>query len=211
MSETDPNILSAFIGAFVAVVTIAIKYGIDLAVHRLSTRKRLSYLCIRLSMKLDRFIIGCADVVSDDGLRWGQTDIDGQRREQVEDPAFDLESLDVEWRVMQPEDLDRVLHLPVKIDRLRAFLRAVQYESTPPEHPEYFDARRNGYGNLGLEAYDLLVTLRKRAKLPAPVMPDWDPINKIETTLASLEEAQSRHRESQKRAFAQLKSLGEEP
>jgi hypothetical protein len=78
-------------------------------------KKELEYLAIRISCILDTFVNGCADVVADDGLCYGQPDKDGCRSIQTKAPEFDPLSIEVEWKTLNAEIMYEVLSFPNQI------------------------------------------------------------------------------------------------
>jgi hypothetical protein len=101
-------VIAAIIGAVVGVSSFLIKYVIDYFIHRMKSKKEVLFLCIRVSVMLEQFNRGCADVILDDGLVHGRPGKDGYSRPQVQTPGFDPESLEVEWKLLPAHLLDHV-------------------------------------------------------------------------------------------------------
>jgi hypothetical protein len=76
-----------------ALLTVAKEWWFQ----RSRNRKDAEYLSIQVSCALEKYVAHCANVVSDDGLSYGQPNKDGYRETQVLPPKFEPESLMVEW------------------------------------------------------------------------------------------------------------------
>ena len=143
-------------------------------------KKELEYLAIRISCILDTFVNGCADVVADDGLCYGQTDKDGCRSIQTKTPDFDPLSIEVEWKSLKAEIMYEVLSFPNQIQSANHKVSgAFEYAASPPDYEEGFEERQLQYATLGLKAHSLASKLRTIGNLPSQATPgpeEWNPV-----------------------------------
>ena len=80
--------------AFGAIFGFLLKFFYDRWQLGNQKQKDIEYLAIQVACLLERFIIGCFDIISDDGLYYGQTDENGRRTIQNPTPDFEPEKLD---------------------------------------------------------------------------------------------------------------------
>ena len=141
-------------------------------------KQSTTYLCIIVVSHLDRFATGCLDVGLDDGTLNGRPS--GDRGEYVpvaSPPDFRPLELDVEWKLLPTDLMYSILRLPDQQDQLQRNLAGIrQFNDDPPDHIEYFQARRRGYSVLGLQASDLAKKLRLYVGLPVEQIDpsEWD-------------------------------------
>ena len=137
-----------------------------------------AYLGIIVVSHLERFATECFYVSSDDGTACGKpAGNDGQNVATTVPPEFDPLKLDVDWRLLPKGLMYSILRLPDEQTQLRGNLAGIQeFNYDPPEHIEYFWARRRGYAVLGLQASDIAKKLRSHAELPAdePLPGEWN-------------------------------------
>lgn len=156
-----------------AVLTVAREWWSQ----RVKDSKDAAFLAVQVVGQLDRFVAGCASVVSDDGLSEGRPDEQGYRRTQVTPPKFEPENFKVEWKSLPLELMFGVLDLPYKIGAANHSIEgAYEYQATPPDFEEFFEERQYQYALLGIEAARLSTALRHHAKLPLRVAKEWDPV-----------------------------------
>ncbi|ADJ28772.1 hypothetical protein [Nitrosococcus watsonii] len=169
-------------------------------------KKDLEYLAIRISCILDTFINGCADVVADDGLCYGQPDQDGCRSIQTKTPNFDPLSVEVEWKALPASLMYEVLSLPNQIEAANHKISgAFEYAASPPNYEEGFEERQLQYAALGLKAHGLASKLRNIGKLPPQVAPapdEWNPMQFMKEAVDKIEKLQ-KERNARNKAFMQ--------
>ncbi|USF86401.1 hypothetical protein [Candidatus Endoriftia persephonae] len=171
-----------------------------------TNKKELEYLAIRISCILDTFVNGCADVIADDGLCYGQPDKDGYRSIQTKTPDFDPLSVEVEWKSLKAEIMYEVLNFPNQIQSANHKISgAFEYAASPPDYEEGFEERQLQYATLGLKAYKLATKLRTIGNLPAQATPgkdEWNPIQFMEQKIKDIEKLQ-KERSSRNQALMQ--------
>lgn len=187
------------IGVVLGVLLNAIK---EWWFQKRKNKKDLEYLAIRISCILDTFVNGCADVVADDGLCYGQPDQDGCRSIQTKTPNFDPLSVDVEWKALPANLMHEVLSLPNQVEAANNKISgAFEYAASPPNYEEGFEERQFQYAALGLKAYGLASKLRSFVNLPPQVTPapeEWNPVKLMRETVDKIvvlqEERNARHK-----------------
>ena len=140
-------------------------------------KKEAEYLSIHIICMLDRYVAGCAEVVGDDGLFMGQPDARGYSRIQVALPKFQPDEVKVEWKSLPASLMYEILAFPNKVEVANNRIDgAFEYSASPPDYDEGFEERQFQYAELGIQAAALAEKLRKRAKLPAKSIDEWDPV-----------------------------------
>ena len=147
-------------------------------------KKNIEYLCIKISCMLEKFTAGCVEVVSDNGLFEGQYDQDGCKNIQITPPAFEPESIEVEWKSLPTNLMYEILNLPINIEAANTKIRgAFEYAASPPDYDEGFEERQYQYAILGIKAYNLASKLRKFSNIPEREKGDWDIIDYLQKDL----------------------------
>ena len=191
------------IGVVLGVLLNAVK---EWWFQRRTRKKELEYLAIRISCLLDTFVNGCADVVADDGLCYGQTDKDGCRSIQIETPHFDPLAVEVEWKSLPAEIMYEVLSFPNQIEAANHKISgAFEYAASPPDYEEGFEERQLQYARLGLKAHDIAAKLRSSGNLPPQSVSDpdeWNPVQFMREKINEIEKAQ-KERMARNHAFIQ--------
>ncbi|WP_124982961.1 hypothetical protein [Ralstonia solanacearum] len=134
------------------------------------------YFAIQVSHLLDQYVIGCADVVGDDGLFHGRTDEDGCRQRQTAAPIFEPDRLRVEWMSLPIDVMNDVLSLPFKASQVVNFVNGIAEFSMPPDYSEFFEERQYQYARLGIEAASLANKLRDHANVRSQPFLVSDPV-----------------------------------
>ncbi len=130
-------------------------------------KKDLEILSIHVVCLFDRFVAGCIEVISDDGLSYGSPDKDGCKVPQVDHPTLDLMSIDVEWKSLPSQLMYEILSFPTLIEDANSYIDAVvEFEANPPDYEEFFYTRTEKFSELGLQAIKLTSVLRERSNLP---------------------------------------------
>ncbi|RQZ27625.1 hypothetical protein DIE14_10475 [Burkholderia sp. Bp9017] len=160
---------------------------------RQETRER-QYLAIRVTAQLERFSAGCVAVVADDGLYHGQPDENGVHQAQAQEPTFEPEALQVDWKSMPPDLMYEVLSFPSLIERAKSKIEAEGDHASPPEYEEWFQERQYQYAKLGLQAAEISAKLRARIGLPERPAPDarWDPLQFMTQRRAEIDELRAK-------------------
>lgn len=145
---------------------------------RLKTKQDTTYLGIIVASHLERFANGCIDVAQDDGTTQGiPSGKNGEHQTTTSLPEFRPLDLDVDWRMLPKGLMYSILRIPDKQDQLQRNLTGIQeFDPDPPEHVEYFQARRRGYAVLGLQASDAAKKLLSHCGLPSeePGPGEWN-------------------------------------
>jgi hypothetical protein len=142
-----------------------------------------NYIAILIVFLLDRFIQGCVDVVSDDGV----PDQDGCLEKQVSTPEIDFESLKADWKVFPNDFIYEILDLPNKIETANHIISSVAEHAGPPDWEEVFAERQFQYSKLGITAHNIAINLRKKNGLPMRDFENWDPIEYLENKRREIE------------------------
>ncbi|WP_081056375.1 hypothetical protein [Burkholderia territorii] len=156
---------------------VAIKEWI---INRTRNKAESAYLAIVVASHLDRFANGCLSVALDDGTEQGRpAGKDGERATTTRAPEFLPLDLKVEWKVLPRDIMHAILRLPDERDQIQNRLGGImEFDYDPPDHYEFFWARRREYAELGLRAGALAYRLRKLANLevrePLPNEPTRD-------------------------------------
>jgi hypothetical protein len=138
-------------------------------------KKDAEYLVILVSCELERYAARCAEVVGDDGLCHGSPDENGYSSPQVEEPNFDPQGFNVEWRSLPAQLMYEVLDFPYKAELSRNRVSAAfEFVASPPDYSEGFDERRLQYAYLGLSALKLAKDLRGHVGLAQREIGEWD-------------------------------------
>lgn len=186
-----------FIGVLVGVLATGAKEYLS---ERRASRKSAEYLAVRVSCLLDRFVYGCASVVGDDGLVYGQPDEDGYRRIRVPAPEFSPLSLDLDWKALPAKLMYDILTFPDQVESASHQVDgAFEFAACPPDFEEGFEERRYQYSTVGLHAADLAARVRRTYGLPEVAEGDWDPVAYLVERKERIEEVRearvTRHRE----------------
>lgn len=171
-------------------------------------KKNAQYLAILVASMLERFVVGCADVVGDNGLFHGQPDSDGNRRTQTVPPTFDPLSVEVEWKALPAKLMNDLLSFPLEIESAKAKIHNVdEFVSSPPDFEEFFQERQYQYALLGLQASKLSASLRSHVHLPPrPTDGDWNPIEYMRSQIAKIDHDRETFAKANAFAFASLQT-----
>lgn len=178
---------AAFLGAVIGSGLLLIR---DWIANAFNTRKRAKYLAIRVVTILDRFVDQCAAVSVDDGHLEGWHD---ESTVTTEAPSPIIFPDDVDWRSIDHLLAYDLLALDNKIYDAKQAISAESEHSTPPDHDEYFEARRYHYALLGIEAARLARILRDTHDLPRRTFGEWNPETKLVETKAEIDEDRKRN------------------
>lgn len=160
----------------------------DWLLRRAQKREEQIYLVTHVSCLLERFILGCVAVVSDDGYFEGQRDQNGCLAVQVPAPTFEPSQFkDIDWKSLPTGLMYQVLRLPSKIYHAESYIAdTATYVASAPDYEEVFEARKEKYSELGLQAIKVLDELCALAGLPNELHnydDDWAPKTKLKQAL----------------------------
>lgn len=173
------------IGVVIGALLTALK---DWWFRKSNKKEDQIYLAIHISCLLERFIAECVDVAYDDGLYEGQRGDDGCLAVQVSPPNFEpLQFKDVNWKSLPANLMYRVLRLPTQIQDADTFVaETFKHVAFPPDYEELFEARKEKYSELGLQAIEVLDELCVLAGLPNELQnydEDWAPKTRLKQAL----------------------------
>lgn len=186
---------AAFLGAVIGSGLLLFR---DWFASALDTRKRAKYLAIRVVTILDRFVDQCAVVSIDDGNLEGWRD---ERTVTTDAPAPVIFPADVDWRSIDHLLAYDLLALDNNIHDAKQAISATSEFSSPPDHEEYYEARRYHHALLGIEAARLARTLRDTHDLPRRTFGEWNPETKLHETQAEIAAERKRQKDSQSDLF----------
>lgn len=178
-NETIIGALIALAGVLIGLLFNAAK---EFLMERKQTKKRATYLAARIVCVLDEYIQKCCEVVGDDGTCMGQPagrTHDGQEyyQPQVPLPKPPIYPDDVDWKSINGRLMYRILALQNHARETDRYIVASGEHAFPPDYEEVFEARQEGYANLGLEAIALVEALDRKYKIlndGFKLNSDWD-------------------------------------
>lgn len=189
MMEAIFGFLGVIVGSFIPLIK-------DLLHKKQSRTEQGTYLAVRVICILDEYTDKCVEVVQDDGTVMGQA---AERDEsgydiyipQVPLPKAPFFPDDVDWKSIDGNLMYQILSLPNAVRSTNDSINFVANEiSSPPGYEELFEARWEGYSNLGLKAIELVELLRKNYGLPKESPnrwnPDWNPKQYLERKINDL-------------------------
>jgi len=179
---------SAIFGLIGVVVGSALTLAREWWFQRRKEKKDADYLAIQVVYQLERYIVGCAEVVGDDGLCEGQPDQDGYSRIQVQAPKFDPDALKVEWKSLPTDLLYEVFDLPRQAEAAQQKVNHAFDYSDPPDYCDGFEERQYEYASLGVAASQLVTRLRQHANLPGSYYGSWNPVAFMQEQQARIHE-----------------------
>lgn len=176
-NETIIGALIALAGVLIGLLFNAAK---ELLIERKQTKKRATYLAARIVCVLDEYIEKCCKVVGDDGTDMGQPAGRTENGEEYCEPQALLPKPpiypdDVDWKSIDGSLMYRILALPNHARETDGYIIASGEHACPPDYEEVFEARQEGYAELGLEAIELIDLLRKEYDLPEKKPNKWNP------------------------------------
>jgi hypothetical protein len=203
----------AFIGAVAGISGVVIGSILNWIREALSTRaQRLrngTYLAIRVTCILDKYIVDCAAVVQDDGLSYGQRDEHGCLSPQVETPEAPSYPNDLDWKSIDRLLAYHLLAMQNETDAADASIDAAwDYAATAPDYDEFFEEREAQYAKLGLAAHAYGEQLRKTYGIPAREFGQWNPVEKLRE---AREAVGKRRQERYARNATMLDSIPQQP
>lgn len=183
--------LFGLIGVIVGSLITGLK---ELWVGWYHRKKNQEYLAVRVATYLDYYSERCRDVAGDNG----DEDQHGYTHTTVDDPVFNLETVEVEWKSIPSELMYRILNFSNLIVAAEKYVKDTAEYSDPPDYTSAFEARQIQYAKLGLEAIDIANILRKEHKLPARDYGDSDPETFMRERIKLIEKRQIERHENSK-------------
>lgn len=160
-----------------------------------------TYLAVRVATVLDPFVMGCVNVVNDQG----SYDQQGLLEPEHSPPGLDLPQ-DVDWKSIDPHLMDRILTLPNDIASAEKTISFVgDMQAGPPDYDEWFDERRYQWAGIGLKALDLARDLRDRYRLPQRDYSLYDPRDTLEDAFRKEDEMRTKGAITAKRIVKRFK------
>ena len=165
-----------------AILTAGFGLGRELLINHGARKRKATYLSIRISCLLDRYVDGCLDVVNDAGTSYGRpSNINGCYDPTVSHPKLDFQSIDVDWQALSPKLMYKILSFPNKIEDANNQIRGIsEYVADPPFYSELFEERQLQYSILGIESAALASELREEYDFPLREYGEWNPIRYME-------------------------------
>ena len=179
MEKAIIGLLGIFLGS---LLTLASEYLSD----KRSRNQNSTYIAIRVSCLLDRFINSCIPVVQDDGTCQGSYGPDDRAVAQAKTPNISFDEIDADWKSLPAQLTYKILNFPNDITDANEYIASVEeHVSSPPYYEEIFEARQFKYSELGLKAFKLSEKLHREFSLPSRVYEGWNPIEILEKTFKS--------------------------
>ena len=187
------NAFAGFIGVLLGASIGILK---DLFAYWAGRRRRGRYAAVRIICVLDQYVEKCVQVVSDDGTTQGQpggrySSGEEYLEAQVRSPEPPTFPADIDWTSLSPNLMYRVLELPNRAAETERFILGATEHSFPPDFDDFFEARWEGYADLGLEALGIAEELRRQFKLPKSLIaignPDWNSTKFLQGKKAEVE------------------------
>lgn len=201
MSEAFFTILGVIIGTFIPWLKEWLR-------EKQKRDKHAKYLAAQLICILDEYTEKCCDVADDDGSIYGAPSLpDGSYVPQVATPDLSYPE-DIDWKSIDGNLMYQLLALPNSARKTDRYIGNAADYASPPDYDELFEARWEGYANLGLKAIDLKELLRTTYKLPNEnfdLNPEWNAKKYLEEKLEKIKKT----RASRAAAFEEMtKKLG---
>lgn len=181
--------IAGLIGVVVGSSLTLIK---DLLLQGKKDRKDLVLLAIQVAAQLEKFAADCASVAGDDG----EENEHGLTHTSVASPKFDVKAHDVEWKVVPPDLLLKILDLPYQAELADGAISAAAEFADPPDYWEYFEERQYQYAGLGIDAAGLAAELRRVAKIQGRPKGTWDPVAAMKDKRTAIEAGRKKRENS---------------
>lgn len=190
MTEAVFGLIGVLIGVFST-------WGQSWWSERRSTSRAAHYLAVRVVCVLDQYVERCAEVVSDDGLSFGQRNPDGCLEPQVPLPGPPMFPDDVDWKNISHDLMYRMLSMPADVEAADKGIDFVwNVVASPPDYDEFFEERNYQYGRIGLKASALANELREAYRIPQRELGDWNPLEKLSEAIKEAEETRQKRADS---------------
>lgn len=184
------------------IVGFILNFVKDVWQRKREQKKEIEFISIRLSYALDKFLIGCFDVVYDEGLYQGQTDKNGYRFIQSKTPEFSPDEIDINWKLLPSKLLYEILNFPNEIDSSNHLISgAFEYAASPPDFEEGFEERQYEYAQLGIKSFEFISELRNIGGLPVKEYEEWYQIDKLKETIVNIKNIKKKRAEASAKIF----------
>ena len=204
--SNDAAIISAVAGISGVLLGGLITTLKDVLLNRSKNKADKTYLAILVGAHLNRYIEGCFHVSLDDGQSHDPYERNAEENLQrrVEAPEFKPLDLKVEWKLLPPQLMADILGIPGEADRVESSLAGIAMQTDEPV--EYFWARREQWGYLGLKVVDVARRLRKHSGLPKPPKPevDWSVAGALQEAVDKVAAERKAHETRQAEIHARL-------
>lgn len=191
----------AYIGFGGVIIGASIGMGKDLLMVYLSRQKNATYLAVRISCLLDRYVAGCVEVVGDNGFSYGQIKAGAYAEALVSTPALKIQDMDVDWKVLPSNLMYEILSFPNFIEEADAVISSAFDHANPPDLSEGFEERQDQYAKLGIKAASLAKKLRDKYKLPKHEYENWNPVEYMEEEKKKIINRRTARAEQHKKIF----------
>lgn len=179
MGQAIIGLVGVLVGAFLTVFK-------EWWFKKSDRQRSREYLAIRVVCILDQLLDECMDVVSDDGLWYGQRDPDGHLAPQVDTPELNFDALAVDWESLPADLAYEILGLPGLIKVADRYISGASEHAFPPDYEEAFEERQFQYAQLGLKVSGLSQRLRRLGTLPDREVHDRNPVEEMRSRLAQI-------------------------
>ena len=199
----NETVIGATIGFVGVALGLLVSWIKDSLQRRRLRNEHATYLAVRVICILDEYTDKCVKVAQDNGTVMGQA---AERDEngfeyyipQVPLPAAPSFPDDVDWKSLDSNLMYRILAFPNLVRSTNDSIDFVAQEiASPPDYDELFEARWDGYANLGLKAIELIGLLRAKYGLPKENPnewnPDWNPKEYLEKKKRDIEVRRARN------------------
>lgn len=159
------------------------------------------FLAVTISGVLEKFVSACADVAYDDGLRKGERDIHGDLRIQVTAPLLNYSDLEVDWKSLPGQLLDKVHSIPRRLATLTEYLAWLSEEGS---EDIFFSDRRLKFAELGLHAASVSEELRVSVGLEPRIDPNSRAVEWLRKSYEIMHQAEVERQAQQEKLVADL-------
>lgn len=133
------------------------------------------YLAIRVVCILDQFMEVCAEVVREDGLRFGQPDPEGFKVPQVQAPDAPTYPDDLDWKSIDHELMYKILAFPSEVNGSTRIISDLWDISQEMNYLHWYSERAYWFSSYGLQAFKLSKELAVKYGIKRKSFPGWDP------------------------------------
>lgn len=174
--------------------------------RRVKSKKDMQYLCSHLVVSLERYLDGCAEVVSDDGLCCGQPDEHGYYVAQVELPKLEIDSHNEDLKLLPTDIMHTLVQFPRDIEIANAKIGGASEHATPPDYAEAFEERQYQYAELGLAAHSLASEMRSLAGMPQRNYGEWNVLEYLKEKQSTINRLRDRRAEENAKFWESIRS-----
>lgn len=194
------KLIVVILGGLVGFILTILK---ESAAEKKSKASETYYLAIIVTSSLEQFIVGCREVVTDNGTE----DQNGYTCYRSKAPSFTPLELEVDWKILPQDLLYDLLNLPQVVHEANSYISAVSdYTATPPDFAEFYEARVTKYAALGLLAIQISEKLRDLGSLPKRKVEEWDDRQAFLLALQEAEENEIRKKEFHQKMLESMKT-----